>query len=91
MKGFLPDEIITKTKHGMGLPIAVWFRTDPKLGQLLNDNLFTDGARIKSYIRPDFIDTMRREFQQDQTSYYGSNLWVFLILELWLRKNQKYL
>jgi asparagine synthase (glutamine-hydrolysing) len=87
MQGFLPEEIIKKKKHGMGLPIANWFRTDSNLAQFLGDNLFAEGARIKQYIRSDFIETMRREFQKDETPYYGSNLWVFLILELWLRKN----
>ena len=26
MQGFLPDEIINKTKHGFGLPFGVWTR-----------------------------------------------------------------
>ena len=88
MRGFLPEEIIKKKKHGMGLPIANWFRSDSKLAQLLGDNLFADGARIKQFVRSDFIETMRNEFKKDETPYYGSHFWVFLILELWLRKNE---
>ena len=28
-RGFLPDEILQKKKHGFGLPIGIWLKTDP--------------------------------------------------------------
>ena len=31
---------------------------------------------------------MRTEFENDDTTYYGSYLWVVLILELWLKENK---
>jgi len=86
MEGFLPDEIIHKTKHGMGLPIAVWFKKDPQLNALLYDTLFTDRPRIAQWLKMPFINWMRTAFESDDTTYYGSNLWVLLVLELWLRE-----
>jgi len=88
MEGFLPHEIIRKAKHGMGLPIAPWFKTDSGLSELLNDTLFSGVPRITQWVRPDFIDRMRREFLADETPYYGDNLWVYLMLELWFRHYQ---
>lgn len=86
MEGFLPHEIIKKTKHGMGLPIAPWFKTDPGLSELLNDTLFSGVPRISEYVRPEFIKQMKSAFETDATSYYGDGLWVYMMLELWLRK-----
>jgi len=86
MEGFLPHEIIKKTKHGMGLPIAPWFKKDSALSELLNDTLFSGVPRITEYVRPEFINEMKSAFETDSTSYYGDNLWVLLMLELWLRK-----
>ena len=85
MKGFLPDEIITKSKHGMGLPVTPWFRKDRQMNTLLYDTLFSGSPKIDRYIKPDFIREMKTSFEKDNTSYYGDNLWVFLILEMWLK------
>lgn len=84
MKGFLPDEIITKSKHGMGLPVTPWFKSDPAMKALLYDILFTSTANLTQYIKPGFLQKMKSSFENDATTYYGDNLWVFLILELWL-------
>ena len=51
MEGFLPLEIIKKAKHGMGLPIAPWFKKDSGLLELLNDTLFRGVPRITEYVR----------------------------------------
>ncbi len=86
MQGFLPTEIISKSKHGMGLPIAVWFKEDPVLSQFVGDLLFSGKPRILEYIKPSFLEFLRSSFKEDKTSYYGDILWVYLMLELWLRK-----
>ncbi len=88
MTGFLPDEIITKTKHGMGMPIAKWFRENPGLSALLSDTLISGKPEITQYVRHSFLEDMYRLLQTDEsTSYYGDSLWVYLILELWLRSH----
>ena len=87
MTGFLPDEIINKSKHGMGLPISLWFKTDPKLSELLSDTLFSGTPRIIEFIKPDFMEQIERSFRSDASSYYGDNLWVFLLMEMWLKQS----
>ena len=87
MEGFLPAEIITKTKHGMGLPIVHWFRTEKVLNELLSDHLFSGKPEILNYIKPEFLDTIYKDFKSDgTTAYYGDTLWVYLVLELWLKE-----
>ncbi len=87
MEGFLPVEIINKSKHGMGLPISPWFRSDPDLSALLYDTLFSGDLKLGQYVTPGFMQKMKSSFANDTTSYYGDNLWVFLVLELWLRQH----
>ena len=87
MEGFLPKEIINKSKHGMGMPIARWLRENTDLSGLLSDNLFSGEPKINQYVRQSFLDKMHESMKTDGTSYYGDSLWVFLILELWLRKH----
>jgi asparagine synthase (glutamine-hydrolysing) len=86
MTNFLPREIIAKTKHGFGLPIAPWFKKNAGLSALLHDTLFASQPRITEWILPEFLQTMKRNFQVDTTSYWGSYCWVFLMLELWMRE-----
>jgi asparagine synthase (glutamine-hydrolysing) len=88
MEGFLPHEIIKKIKHGMGLPVAPWFKKDSGLSELLNNTLFSGVPRITEYVRPEFINEIRSAFETDSTSYYGDNLWVLLMLELWIERNK---
>lgn len=89
MEGFLPDEIIHKSKHGMGLPISNWFRTEKMLNELMMDHLFSGSPEILNYIRPSFLNNIFNSFKEDDTTaYYGDTLWVYLVLELWLKNNK---
>ena len=89
MEGILPKEIIQKKKHGMGLPIARWFKTDQKLSELLESTLFCQNPLIGEYIQPAYLKTLRSLFETDTTSYYGDTLWLYLVLELWLRSSKE--
>lgn len=88
MKGFLPDEIITKSKHGMGLPVTPWFKQERRMKALLYDILFSGTPAMTRYIKPEFIQKMKTAFETDASTYYGDNLWVFLILEMWLNQGR---
>jgi asparagine synthase (glutamine-hydrolysing) len=87
MEGFLPAQIIQKTKHGFGLPVGPWFRSHPGLSSLLADTLFSGAPRLTQWIRPEFLRFLRQGLEVDNVSYYGANLWVLLVLELWLRRS----
>ena len=86
MTGFLPEQVIRKKKHGMGLPIAKWFKEHPLLQQRMQDTLFSTNARLRNVINGQYLKNLRSSFENDKTSYYGDNLWVFFVLENWLRE-----
>jgi len=84
---FLPKATITKTKHGFGLPIPVWLRTEPALNTMMRDLLLGDRSAIGPYFTRSAVQTLVERHASDTTSYYGTFLWNLMILELWLRRN----
>lgn len=84
---FLPPATISKTKHGFGLPIPVWLRTEPALNGMMRDLLLGDRSAIAPYFTRNAIQTLVDRHAVDTTSYYGTFLWNLMILELWLRRN----
>lgn len=83
LRGFLPDEIIAKKKHGFGLPFGVWANTHARLHELAGDGLTSLKAR--GIVRPAFIDTLLDDLLPAHPGYYGEMVWILLTLELWLR------
>lgn len=86
-KGFLPPAILQKKKHGFGLPIGIWLKTDARLRTMSRDILLSTAASQRGYFRREFIETLMTRMEQDDTPYYGDLLWVFLMLELWHRRH----
>jgi asparagine synthase (glutamine-hydrolysing) len=83
MKGFLPDEIINKKKHGFGLPFGEWLKKSPKLQARMYDNL--SSLKKRHYIEPAFIDTIMHIHRTGAAaSYYGTMVWILAVLEEWL-------
>jgi asparagine synthase (glutamine-hydrolysing) len=86
LRGFLPDEIITKTKHGFGLPFGPWLQTHRPLRQLALDSL-TD-LKKAGIVRPEFIDELTSTHIDGHADYYGTMVWVLMMLEQWLRQHR---
>jgi asparagine synthase (glutamine-hydrolysing) len=85
-RNLLPAEIIRKKKHGFGIPVAGWLKSDPELRALCRDALASRPCRERGYFRRDFIERLFSRHQADDTSYYGDTLWTLLVLELWHRQ-----
>ncbi|MDZ7828288.1 MAG: asparagine synthase-related protein [Halofilum sp. (in: g-proteobacteria)] len=81
-RGFLPDEILTKKKHGFGLPFGMWLRDDPRLHELARDMLHK--VQAQGWIRPAFIDELMEVHLRDHPGYYGEFIWVLMALGIWL-------
>jgi asparagine synthase (glutamine-hydrolysing) len=82
LRGFLPDEIITKKKHGFGLPFGVWVVRDPALHALASDALASLGTR--GIVRPEFIKQLLTTHLPAHPGYYGEMVWILMMLELWI-------
>ncbi|HZR01626.1 MAG TPA: asparagine synthase-related protein, partial [Burkholderiales bacterium] len=78
---FLPPEIISKKKHGFGLPFGLWAAEHPGLRSLAYDSL----ANLKSrgFIAPQFVDRLIDGHRREHAAYYGSQIWVLMMLEQW--------
>lgn len=85
LRGFLPNETITKSKHGFGLPFGVWLKEHAHLRALADDALESLGRR--GLVKPEYIAHLRTEHATGHASYYGVMIWVLIELELWLGAN----
>jgi asparagine synthase (glutamine-hydrolysing) len=83
LRGFLPDEIIEKKKHGFGLPFGVWAREHAGLQQLAQDSLF--GLVERRLVREDFVRQLLGQRLAEHPGYYGEMVWILMMLEQWLR------
>ena len=85
LRGFLPPEIIAKHKHGFGLPAGQWLASYAPLRDLSRDALASLGKR--GLVRPEFIDDLLGEQLQQHAGYYGTMVWILMMLELWFRNH----
>lgn len=86
LRGFLPDEIISKKKQGFGLPFGVWASTDSGLQRLAEESLRSLAAR--GIVRADFIDLLLAEYLPEHPGYYGEMVWILMMLEQWIRGHE---
>jgi asparagine synthase (glutamine-hydrolysing) len=86
LRGFLPDEIIAKKKHGFGLPFGLWACKHPGLKALAHDTLA--GFKARGIVRPAFIDALLDHHLPAHPGYYGELVWILIMAELWLARPQ---
>lgn len=82
LKGFLPDEIINKSKHGFGLPFGLWAREHAPLRERVEDRLAD--LKRRDLLAPEHIDAIRVQHQSGHATYYGKVIWNLVTLEEWL-------
>ena len=83
LRGFLPDEIITKKKHGFGLPFGGWLLQNENLRRVGYDALRSLATR--GIIRREVLQQLLTQVETGHAGYYGTMVWVLMVLELWLR------
>ncbi len=83
LRDFLPPEILTKSKHGFGLPFGIWLGRDPALNALAFASL--ESLKQRGIVRTAFIDQLRADLLADHATYYGELVWVLMMLEQWLQ------
>lgn len=84
-RGFLPDETLSKSKHGFGLPFGVWMKQRPALNSLALDAL--EAFKKRNILQSNFIDTAIITFRDGHAGYYGELVWIIVVLELWLQQH----
>ena len=86
LRGFLPDSILTKKKHGFGLPFGIWATRDAALNTLARDSVRGLGER--GIVRREFTDQLVDEYLPLHPGYYGEMVWVLMMLEQWFRHHR---
>lgn len=86
MSDLLPHEVITKTKHGFGLPVGDWLVSHAPLFELAADSI--GPLRRRGIIQPRLIDELLGSKMREHPAYYGTMLWVLMMLGLWLESRQ---
>jgi len=85
LRGFLPDEILRKKKHGFGMPFGVWALGHPALHRLAAECVRAVAAR--GVVREEFANTLLEVHLRAHPGYYGEMVWVLMMLEQWLRSH----
>jgi|LGVF01.1.fsa_nt_gb asparagine synthase (glutamine-hydrolysing) len=82
LKGMIPREIIRRKKHGFGVPVGLWFRTDLK--DYVRDVLLSPQALRRGYFRKEALQSLIDEHQSGRRDH-GHRLWALLTFEIWHR------
>jgi asparagine synthase (glutamine-hydrolysing) len=85
LRGFLPDAIIAKKKHGFGLPFGVWACSHDGLRALASDSLHSFTGR--GILRPEFTRALFDTHLPSHPGYYGELVWIIMMMELWFRQH----
>jgi asparagine synthase (glutamine-hydrolysing) len=83
LRDYLPPETLAKTKHGFGLPFGVWLRQEGELRDLAFDSL--SGLSQRGIIRRGWIDELTGERMEEHAAFFGTLVWVLMMLEQWFR------
>jgi asparagine synthase (glutamine-hydrolysing) len=87
LSDFLPSEILVKQKHGFGLPAGLWLRDYAPLRDLAGDALAS--LRTRRVFRGEFLDALTSVRIREHPGYYGTMVWILMMLELWYQKHAK--
>ncbi|MFN0161174.1 MAG: asparagine synthetase B family protein [Burkholderiales bacterium] len=85
LRGFLPDEIITKKKQGFGLPFGPWAAQHAALFNLAADSV--RGLAARGVLREAFAENLLSVRLHEHPGYYGEMIWISMMLEQWLREH----
>jgi asparagine synthase (glutamine-hydrolysing) len=85
LRGFLPDEILVKKKHGFGLPFGVWAVKDEALNALAAESL--RGIAARGLVNSAFVESLLTHRLKEHAGYYGEMVWILMMLEQWLRRH----
>jgi asparagine synthase (glutamine-hydrolysing) len=87
MSGVLPEKVLYKKKHGMGVPVSSWLLHDPKLSAFAQEVLRDPRTRQRGYFRKGFVERLLDLQRREHVAFYGEIVWYLLTLELWHREH----
>lgn len=86
MASFLPERILTKPKHGFGMPFAEWTRTPGTLRDMALTAL--DAFARRGILRRSLLAEIRDGQISGAPSRFGGIVWDVMMLEAWLARHE---
>jgi asparagine synthase (glutamine-hydrolysing) len=80
LKSYVPPEIIYRKKHGFGVPVGCWFRTNLK--DYVREVLLSPKALGRGYFKEKALHRLIDEHQSGKRDH-GHRLWALLTFEVW--------
>jgi len=85
LNGLLPDKIVRRPKQGFTLPFELWMRG--VLRRFCEERLNPDRVSDRGILRADQVQKLWRDFLDGRRNVSWSRLWVLVVLEEWLERN----
>ncbi len=82
LRGFLPPAVLTKEKHGFGLPVGAWLVGHKPLLELATDSIRSLAPH--GIVQPKFVDDLLSTRLQEHPKFFGNMVWVLMMLGIWL-------
>ena len=86
MTGFLPDEILTKSKHGFGMPFDSWTQKSSVIQELVCDSL--NSLAMRGIFNPATIHELVDAHRANRPSPWSDLVWDMMMLELWWQSRE---
>lgn len=86
LRDFLPPAVITKQKHGFGLPVGAWLVGHKPLFELAVESIRP--LRQRGIVQASFIDELLTTRLREHPAYFGTMAWVLMMLGLWLESRK---
>lgn len=84
-RGFLPDAILTKSKHGFGLPFGAWVLRDTALQTFARNSAASLVGR--GLVQQRFVDELFARELPAHPGFYGEAVWILMLLAQWLDRH----
>jgi asparagine synthase (glutamine-hydrolysing) len=84
LRGKVPDEVLTRPKHGFSVPLEAWF--SQRLPTFFDDAL-ADGGRLADVsIRPSYVRGLLDVYRRQRRADHCQRLWGLVVLDGFLRR-----
>ena len=79
----LPDVVRRKTKHGFGVPVAEWIRSDRRVREAVIDPILDEGSPVNAFLNRTGLHRLVDDHLRERWDH-GTWLWALMILARWL-------
>ncbi|MGH9970116.1 MAG: asparagine synthase (glutamine-hydrolyzing) [Pyrinomonadaceae bacterium] len=83
VKDLVPDEILSRSKQGFGVPIQEWI--NKQLRSRIRETLASSQIRQRDYLEPGYVEILLDEHERGRRDH-SMAVWALFMFELWHRE-----